>query len=63
MNVADFCARLIGQVEVKEVDSGETNVLLVMTKCKGGEAGMEVASGKKDPLSTDQKIRRDPPAF
>ena len=30
---------MIGQVEVKEVDSGETNVLLVMTKWKGKDRG------------------------
>ena len=53
---------MIGHVEVKKVDSGETNVLLIMTKWKGGEVEMEVASGEKDLLSTYQKIRRDPPA-
>ena len=50
-------------MEVKKVDSGETNVLLIMTKWKGGEVKMEVASRKKDLLSTDQKIRRNNTCF
>ena len=41
--------RLIGQVEVKEKDSEETNVLIVMTRWKGREVRMDVASRDSTP--------------